>query len=81
LEKIGNRRRMKGKEKIGKREEGYEIARVEKGNPVLSLSTKRGYLGQTIQSSTFIISLFTNLYYIPFFRIDQYFMRPILYLL
>jgi hypothetical protein len=57
---------MKGKEKIGKREEGYEIARVEKGNPVLSLSTKRGYLGQTIQSSTFIISLFTNLYYIPF---------------
>jgi len=46
VEKIGNTQR-KGKEKMGKREKGIEVARVEKGNPVIRLATKRGYLGQT----------------------------------
>jgi len=49
----------KGKEKMGKREKGNEVARVEKGNPVLRLATKRGYLGQTNRESNLPFSFFS----------------------
>lgn len=69
----------KGKEKMGKREKGIEVPRVEKGNPVLRLATKRGYLGQTNRERNTLLFLLSGYYSLFSFGKAQHFIRPILH--